>query len=82
MERGAYEFAKALEHKYGKYLVGPAEPVIGRIRNQYLMELLIKLPRDSRTIAQCKKDILERIAIIHQERSYRSLTIIPDVDAM
>lgn len=82
VERGAYEFAKALENKYGRYLVGPAEPVIGRIRNQYLMELLVKLPRDTKTIAQCKRDILSQIAIIHQEKSFRSLTIVPDVDAL
>jgi primosomal protein N' (replication factor Y) len=82
VERGAWEFAQSLQNKYGKYLVGPAEPVVGRIRNQYLAELLVKLPRDAKTIAQCKKDILEQIAIIHQQKSFRSLTIVPDVDPL
>jgi primosomal protein N' (replication factor Y) len=82
VERAAYHFTNTLKNKYGKYLVGPAEPIIGRIRNQYLMELLIKLPRDGRLLAQCKKDILEQVAILHQEKSYRSVTIIPDVDAV
>lgn len=80
VERGAYQFAQSLHDKYGTYLVGPAEPVIGRIRNQYLAELLIKLPRDAKTIAACKKDILNQVAIIHQNTSFRSLTIVPDVD--
>ena len=82
VERGAWEFAQSLQNKYGKYLVGPAEPVIGRIRNQYLAELLVKLPRDAKTISLCKKDILEQIAIIHQQKSFRSLTIVPDVDPL
>src|SRR5678815_1402833 len=57
VERAAHQFANALRNKYGNYIVGPAEPVISRIRNQYLMELLLKLPRDTKFIAQCKQDL-------------------------
>ena len=80
--RAATHYANALKNKYEKYLVGPAEPVISRIRNQYLMELLLKLPRDAKIIAKCKQDLLEQIAILHNEKSFRSVTIIPDVDAL
>lgn len=82
VERAAYQYTNSLKNKYGNYLVGPAEPIIGRIRNQYLMELLVKLPRDGKTIAQCKKDMLEQIAILHQEKSFRSVTMVADVDAV
>jgi len=82
VERGANEFANALRNKYGNYLVGPAEPVISRIRNLYLMELLVKLPRDAKLIAQCKKDILNQVAVIHSHKSFKSLVIVPDVDAV
>ncbi len=81
-ERSAWVYAEALKNKYGNYLVGPAAPVVGRIRNQYLIELLLKLPRDSRLIAQCKKDLLEQSAILHQEKSFRSVTIVADADAV
>ena len=81
-ERAAYHYGNALRNKYDKYLVGPAEPVINRIRNQFLMELLLKLPRDAKTIARCKKDLLELIAILHNEKSFRAVTVIPDVDAV
>jgi primosomal protein N' (replication factor Y) len=82
VERGAQQFANALANRYGAYIVGPAEPVINRIRNLYLMELLFKLPRDTRTIVQCKKDILEQVAILHQDKKYRSVVIVPDVDVV
>jgi primosomal protein N' (replication factor Y) len=82
VERAAYNYANALKVKYGQWMVGPAEPVIARIRNQYLMELLFKLPRDGNTISRCKKDILEQTAILHQDKTFRSVTIVPDVDAM
>ncbi|HRN55155.1 MAG TPA: primosomal protein N', partial [Agriterribacter sp.] len=40
-------FAAQLQKDYGKYMVGPAEPAVNRVRNQYLMELLFKLPKDT-----------------------------------
>ncbi len=77
---GAALLADGLRNKYDQYMTGPAEPIIGRIRNQYHMELLFKLPRDNRTIVQCKEDIFKQIAILQQEQRYRSLIITPDVD--
>jgi primosomal protein N' (replication factor Y) (superfamily II helicase) len=77
----AFAFAKALETPYGRYMVGPAEPVVNRVRNLFLMELLLKLPKDSALIAQCKKDLLHQCAVLHQEQRFKKIIIIPDVDA-
>jgi primosomal protein N' (replication factor Y) len=80
VERAAHHFANSLKNKYGNYLVGPAEPVVGKVRNLYLMELLLKLPRDGKFIAQCKKDILDNIALLHQERSFKTVVVVANVD--
>ncbi len=82
VERAVRVYADAIQNKYGQYIVGPAEPVIGRVRNQYLMELLLKLPKDGRLINQCKKDLQEQMAILHQNKSFRSVTMVADVDAV
>lgn len=82
VEKAAQEFTNALSNKYRQYIVGPAEPVVGRVRNQFLMELLLKLPRDTKLIAQCKEDILYQVAVMHQHKSYKSVTMIADVDAV
>ena len=82
VERAAHQYASALKNKYGNYIVGPASPVVGRIRNQFLMELLLKLPRNGKFISQCKKDVLENIAIMHQEKNFRSVTVVADVDVL
>jgi primosomal protein N' (replication factor Y) len=63
-------------------MVGPAEPVVNRVRNLYLMELLLKLPRDSQLIAKCKADIIKQVAVLHSEKSFQRVFIIPDVDAI
>lgn len=80
VDRASVQFANRLKPAFGTYLVGPAEPVIGRIRNQYLMELLIKLPRDGALINRCKREILEETAMLHQDKSFRSVTVVADVD--
>ncbi len=80
LEAAAHQFANSLKNRYGDYLVGPAEPVVARVRNQYLMELLIKLPKDNQTILNCKRDVLEQVALMHQDKRYRSVIVVPDVD--
>jgi primosomal protein N' (replication factor Y) len=82
VESAAYQFGNALKNKYGDFLIGPAEPVVSRIRNQYLMELLLKLPKDRNLLIQCKKDLLEQIAILHQEKRFASVVVVPDVDVV
>jgi primosomal protein N' (replication factor Y) len=77
---GAEAFAAALRGEFGTYLTGPAAPVVQRVRNQYLMELLIKLPRDGHMIQKCKQAIRLAEAMLHQDKRYRSMVIVPDVD--
>jgi primosomal protein N' (replication factor Y) (superfamily II helicase) len=78
----AHVFARSIEVPYGKYLVGPAEPVVNRVRNMFLMELLIKLPRDSQLIGRCKRDILTGCNQLHSEARFKKVIIVPDVDAI
>jgi len=80
VDDGARRFADALHTRYGKYIVGPAEPVVSRVRNQYLMEMLLKLPRDGKFISQCKHDLLEQVAVLRSEKRFRSIVVVADVD--
>lgn len=81
-EEAANILGRFLTEKYAAYLSGPAEPAVNRVRNQYLFELLLKLPKDSQFIRLCKQDIFQQIAIIQSNKRYRSATIIADVDAV
>ncbi len=74
--------AEALQKDFGQYLVGPGEPVVNRVRNQYLMEILLKLPKDTSLINHCKAAIQDQIAILHNNKRFRNVVMIPDVDAM
>ncbi len=73
-------FALHLHKDFGNYLTGPGEPVIARIRNQYIMELMLKLPKNGGTIAFAKQVIHQQKAILQNDRKFRSVVVVPDID--
>jgi primosomal protein N' (replication factor Y) len=81
-EEAANIMSQSLSNLYSKYLSGPAEPVVNRVRNLYLFELLLKLPKDTQFIQQCKRDILQQEAIIHSNKRYRGVVVAAAVDAV
>jgi primosomal protein N' (replication factor Y) len=74
--------SNGLRVHYASYIVGPSEPVVNRIRNQYLMELVLKLPRDSRLIDGCKRNLAELEAAMHQVSHLKSVIVLFDVDPL
>lgn len=74
-------FADMLKKEFKNAVVGPAAPVVNRIRNQYLMEVMIKLPLDKNMIANCKKIIFNNFNVLLSNQRFRSVTMIADVDA-
>lgn len=59
---------------------GPVAPVISRVRNMYLMEILLKLQQDSAQLKAQKKVILNQIDLLKSDKRFRSVVVIPDVD--
>lgn len=80
VQSAARQFAAWMQPLFGPYLVGPAPPVVNRVRNQYLMDLLIKLPKDSALLQQCKEQILLLTAHLHLQPPFKSVVITPDID--
>ncbi|MDL5044458.1 hypothetical protein QQ054_00155 [Oscillatoria amoena NRMC-F 0135] len=64
----------------GIRVLGPGEPMVSRIRNQYLMNMLIKIPRDSGNLSQIKATLSQLGGKIQAAKAFRSLRIIMDVD--
>lgn len=61
-------------------IIGPAEPPISRIRNQYLQEALIKLPKGSEGIKRIRLAVQQSYDKVWQKKEYRSVVFIPDMD--
>ncbi len=77
----AEKLGAALQKDLHHFVVGPAAPVVSRVRSQYLMELLIKLPLDMKQIQQYKKIIRNHFNLLLAEKHFRSVVMIADVDA-
>jgi len=73
-------FALQLQKEFGKWLTGPGEPMIARVRNQYIMELMLKLPKNGSTIAYAKQVIQQQRIILLNNKKFRSVLVIPDID--
>ena len=79
-EEAANIFTQGLKNPFGHLINGPSQPIVDRVRNQYLWEILIKLPKDAAFIQQCKKAIYQQMVIVQSNKRYRSVHIIPNID--
>ncbi len=80
LDAAADKLAALLRQDLKDYVVGPAIPVIGRIRNQYQVELMIKLPKEQGMGLTYKKVIRNHINLMMAEKQYKSVTVVVDVD--
>jgi primosomal protein N' (replication factor Y) len=69
-----------LKKEMSTFIMGPTAPSINRIRNQYSMELLIKLPLNQELIINYKSVIKNEFNLLQAEASFKSLQMIADVD--
>jgi primosomal protein N' (replication factor Y) len=79
-EAAAHYMANILSQHYRDSVTGPAEPVIGRIRNLYIMEILLRLPRKNTVVEQAKTLIHQHSAIMEGDKVFRSVLQTFDVD--
>jgi primosomal protein N' (replication factor Y) len=79
-EEAANIMMQGLKKDFGAECNGPAQPVVDRVRNQYIWEILIKLPKNKKRIDLCKTEIQQQTIIIQSNKRYRGVTILPDVD--
>lgn len=61
-------------------VLGPGEPMIAKVRNQYLMNVLLKVPRSGIALDKLKQQLDATISGVLQSKSFKNLRIIPDVD--
>ncbi|HMD00569.1 MAG TPA: hypothetical protein VKH37_10460, partial [Ferruginibacter sp.] len=80
VEAAAQKLASSLRQDLKEYIVGPADPVVNRIRNQYLMEIMIKLPKEPGMSIKYKQVIRNHINLVLNEKNFRAVTVVADVD--
>jgi primosomal protein N' (replication factor Y) len=61
-------------------ILGPGEPMISKIRNQFLLNILIKIPRSKSDLVVIKQNLLQAIQNLLKQKEHRNSRIIVDVD--
>lgn len=80
VDKVSNEFVRLLKPLFDeKHLLGPIEPSIGRIRNLYIRQVLIKIPEGS-SVVKVKELIQKSIESLHTIQAFRSVRIEIDVD--
>lgn len=80
LHRAATELASALRRRFSKRVFGPTIPPIDRVRNEYLVEILLKIESGA-SFSRARMLLHETIERILQDGGYKSLTIMCNVDA-
>lgn len=84
-EKICWEAAKALAKPLKKRLgaarvLGPEAPLINRIRNKFLQEIMIKLEREKVNLKAVKEFIEQEIEIFHKDKKFKNIWVVVNVD--
>ena len=80
MNRGAQAFVKVLRKELGKRVLGPSAPPVGRVRNQYLLDILIKMERNPQLWKLAKDTIGDATFYMQKEAGFSTVRVNTDVD--
>ena len=71
-----------LKNIEGIIVQGPVAALIARVRNQYIQEVWIKCPRDTKTLDRVKEFIKAQRQVIVSQKGNANLQVLFDVDPM
>lgn len=79
VQKASTWYGQALELRFKENVLGPEAPPIGRIRNQFIINILIKIPK-SQSLEKTKKYILHVQRSFNAVKAFASVRVNIDVD--
>jgi primosomal protein N' (replication factor Y) len=73
--------AELLRQIFGNRVLGPEYPLVSRIQNKYIKNIMLKIERD-KSAPQAKKYLTDSVNIIKSNEKYKSVVISINVDPM
>lgn len=71
---------KIKERLHKNLVLGPHEPMISKIRNFYLKEILLKIPRETADLRKIKNNLMDCALSVKQEKEFKQIIVVFDVD--
>jgi primosomal protein N' (replication factor Y) len=81
LNKAAAHLAADLRHSLDKRVLGPEYPLVSRIKNLYIKQILIKIERPS-PLKNFKQTILKAAGELQQIREFGQVRVILDVDPL
>lgn len=79
LKEGAMWLYQVLQQNLNLPVLGPEEPVIGRIRNEYIKTVMVKIPQNQ-NLQGTKKTIQKILDSFESVSQYRAIKVIVNVD--
>ncbi len=79
-EEAANHFLKTLTLEIQRTVLGPAQPLVNRVRNKYIWELCVKISTQSGQLQIAKQQLLHYIRLIEVHPRYKTVQLIIDID--
>jgi len=80
VDTGIIWLSKALQNVFREHVLGPSEPAVSRIRNQYIKNVMIKIP-PKQSLGKTKQEIDKIKNTFQAVADFRPIRFIIDVDA-
>ena len=79
-EEAINHFFQSLSPAIQKTVLGPAQPIVNRVRNKYIWELAVKISKQPESLQMAKKQLLHYIRLLQVHPRYKSVQIVIDID--
>ncbi|MFN3446793.1 MAG: primosomal protein N', partial [Bacteroidia bacterium] len=79
-EQAAFSLQKMLFKRLGTNVIGPESPYIGRARNLFIKEILVKIDKASPYLGQIKQYVFACMQKVSGAKEFKSSIIFADVD--
>ncbi len=79
VDTGVNWLFKALYNSFGEHVLGPTAPAVSRIRNQYIKNIVIKIP-PKQSLANTKNQVTKIRNTFEAVKDFRPIRFIIDVD--
>ena len=75
------QLGEQLRNRFGRRVLGPVSPLIDRVRNEWRVELMLKVEVEA-SFSRARGILREEIARLRENKVFRNVTIICDVDIL
>jgi len=79
LNKAADLLAIRLKKTFGKRILGPEYPLVGRIRNYYLKQILVKIEREA-NLHLMKEKLMAEMVMFSQVKDFGAFRLVIDVD--